>query len=95
MTCHSCSMNIETFDNFPWLPQGTQSQKVEKFATDAPSKSSCKEMMTDCLYTAQGMFICEKQGAKPIVPNDEMAMLPMNGPRKTFASTASPWITKQ
>ncbi len=47
---------------------------VEHFE-EKPSKGcDLKESMTNCIWDAQGMFVCKKEtGMKELVPNKEMA----------------------
>jgi hypothetical protein len=68
--------SVEAYENFPWLK--------EKFEEE---KKGCavKESMTNCLYTTQGVYLCQKQTD---VPNKEMAMMGDKG----VAKYASPWM---
>lgn len=90
MSCQACNqnMNIETYQNYPWMPK--QSESKERFENSA----SCKETMTNCLFTAQGMFVCQKEtGDKPHVPNEDMAR--WGADQKGAAIGAAPWAFKQ
>ena len=78
MTCTSCTApTVEAYENFPWLK--------EKF-TEQKTGCSVKESMTNCLYTTQGVFVCQKQTG---VPNKEMAMWAFNTD-KGVAKQAAP-----
>lgn len=81
MSCTSCQMNIETYENFPWM-----SEKKEE-------KNCTKESMTNCLYTTQGVYVCQKEvGPKNEVSNEEMARYAFHA-QKGVAKTASPWMS--
>ena len=51
----------------------TSVEMYENSVAAAPSKCPSKEIMTNCLYTAQGLFICQKDLGVKSVPNEEMA----------------------
>jgi hypothetical protein len=73
------SPTIEGYENatndFPWL--------AEKKACPA------KEVMTNCLYTTQGQFLCQKEvGQDTNVPS---ATQQKQG--HEVAKTASPWLS--
>lgn len=47
---------------------------VEQFTQEEKKKCDVQESMTNCLWDAQGMFVCQKNtGMQEIVPNREMA----------------------
>lgn len=77
MSCTTCG-SVEMFENFPWL-------KEEKFAEEE-KPSSCSQK-SKCLYTAQGVYVCEAE--KGIAPDAGV-----NGGNKGVAMTASPWLTR-
>ena len=87
-SCSSCHIAIEPFEEEkksevqPW-------SKEEPFTQESRPSCPAKEAMTNCLYTAQGMFVCQKpvDGVKESVPNSEMAKWVEYG----VAKTASPW----
>ena len=79
--CTSCQ--IETYENFPWMKEETKEPKCTK------------ESMTNCLYTSQGMFVCQKDvGVKNEVPNEEMARF-ASFAQKGVAKTAGSWASSQ
>lgn len=70
MACHSCG-GAEFFTQSSPDFQTKQEMPVPK-APGCPSK----EMMSSCLYTAQGVFICNKaseQSSKGVAKNVDMA----------------------
>jgi len=77
---------IETFENSQWLLNNKKSeQKVE-------SKCAAKETMVNCMFTAQGMFVCQKDvGMKDIPPNKEMANYGFQRLQKDIGKSAAPW----
>lgn len=92
MSCSTCQMNIEGYENFPWMSEQAQPKQAE---APAPEKTKCaKEIMSNCLYTTQGMYLCQKEipEAKNEVPNEEMARYAFFSD-KGVAKTASPWNT--
>jgi hypothetical protein len=67
---------------------------VEGFANkppeQAPVKCEAKKSGSECLWTAQGQFICQKENSlAPIVPNIEMANAVYE--TKNSAQFAHPW----
>lgn len=86
MSCSTCQMNVEGYENFPWMSEQPKA---------APEKPKCaKEIMSNCLYTTQGMYLCQKKmaEAKNEVPNEEMARYAFFND-KGVAKGASPWMS--
>lgn len=85
MTCTSCTPpSIEAYENFPWLK--------EKFEQEQKG-CAIKESMTSCLYTTQGVFVCQKKtDVQEGVPNKEMASWAVHTD-KGVAKQASPWLS--
>lgn len=84
-------MNIEGYENFPWMSDQAATEQQQP----AKEKSKCnKEIMSNCLYTTQGMYLCQKEipEAKNEVPNEEMARYAFFND-KGVAKGASPWST--
>ena len=88
MTCTSCSAtSIEGYENFPWLKEKFEEKKEEK------KGCAIKDSMTKCLYTTQGMFVCQKQtDVKEGVPNKEMVSLGLH-PTQGIAKQAATWMS--
>lgn len=92
MSCTSCSAHIETYDNYDWMPKPvSESFAQESLEKPKPTGCAVKDSMTNCLYTAQGMFVCQKEvGQKPTVPNSTMSEWGTNV-QPGLSKTASPW----
>lgn len=85
MACHSCG-GVEFFTQAPDF-QAKQEMPVPK-APGCPAK----EIMNSCLYTAQGVFICNKdseQSSKGVAKNIDMAQESIRNNRKF--NNAAPW----
>lgn len=94
-TCTSCSA-VETYDNYDWMPKPVnESFAQESLEKQKPAGCAVKDSMTNCLYTAQGMFVCQKEvGQKAVVPNSGMAEWGANV-QEGVSKTASPWMSEK
>lgn len=85
MACTSCG-GVEFFTQDP-----KYQTKQEMYTPSAPA-CPAKDMMSSCLYTAQGVFICNKgseQSAKGVANNVDMSRQVLRDNVKF--NNASPW----
>lgn len=84
MACHSCG----GFEHF------TQQEPTNPLVGKTETKSSCptKEVMSKCMYSAQGVFVCSvdsENNSKGVANNLDMMMESVRD-KRTFNS-AAPW----
>ena len=86
MSCTSCGIppSMEMYQNFDQQPAHQPTNQPPQPMPKCPSK----EMQQKCLYTAQGMFMCESDQSKHLPSNEEMA----RNVEKGVAKTAHPWL---
>ena len=89
MACTSCG-GVEFFT------QGPNYQTRQEMSTPAAPACPAKDMMSSCLYTAQGVFICNKeseQSTKGVANNVDMSRQVLRD--NVRFNNASPWEQDQ
>jgi hypothetical protein len=85
MSCTSCG-------GFEFFTQNPNYQTKQEMSVPKTPSCPTKDMMSSCLYTAQGVFICNKeneQSVKGVANNVDMAREAIRDNAKF--NNASPW----
>ena len=67
MSCHSCNFNVEGFENIKNKQENTCPSYVPNNVNSKDSRCPKTFPVQNCIYTAQGMMICNKDSKE--IPN--------------------------